>query len=129
MPTERIAMRRVRELLRLRLDASLATQVSDLIRELLPPGACTVERVALHLGVDRRTIHRRLALEGQSFTALVEGRRRELVRAQLGLPGRPLRAVAGALGFSSLSTFSRWYRNAFGGTARDDRGRGGRRIS
>jgi len=99
-------------------EAAFAAQVGELIVELLPTGACSVEQVALRLGVDRRTIHRRLALEAVSFTSLVDRRRRALIGVVLGQPGRPLGAVAQMLGFSSLSTFSRWHRHAFGEAAR-----------
>ena len=48
---------------------------------LLGTGTCTIDRVAQHLGIDRRTIHRRLANEGETFSDLVEAVRRELARA------------------------------------------------
>ena len=57
------------------LEASLAGSADDMSRQvrelvvmLLGGGACTIERVAQHLGVDRRTVHRRLASEGQTFS-------------------------------------------------------------
>jgi len=95
-----------------------AGQVSALIAELLPTGACTIDHVARRLGVDRRTVHRRLLAEGQTFTGLVERRRRTLVNGPLGQGDRPLSAVARQLGFANLSSFSRWYRQAHGDTAR-----------
>ncbi len=90
---------------------ALSAQVEALIAELLPSGGCGVEQVAWRLGVDRRTIHRRLALEGVSFTSLVERRRRDLLAGPLGRSGRPLTVLAGLLGFSSLAAFSRWRRH------------------
>ena len=38
-------------------------KVRELIWMMLSSGNCSVERVAEHLGVDRRTVHRRLARE------------------------------------------------------------------
>ena len=106
--------------------SSFAGQVTRLIAELTACGACTIEHVATRLNVDRRTIHRRLAAEGQSFTGLVEKRRRALVAEQLSQGGRSLTEVASVLGFSTLSSFSRWYRQVYGGTARQWRAaRGG----
>jgi AraC-like DNA-binding protein len=84
------------------------------IRRLLPAGDCNVDRVAQLMGVDRRTVHRRLAAEGASFTELLDTIRRELVIRQLIHTNRPLSEVASLAGFSSLSTFSRWFRQAFG---------------
>lgn len=105
----------------LKVDTPLSEQVGVLIAELLPHGECSVEEVAHRLGVDRRTIHRRLSQEGQSFTGLVEARRRVLVAGQMGHGRGSLSALADLLGFSSLSTFSRWYRHAYGGTASQSR--------
>ncbi|HEX7758712.1 MAG TPA: AraC family transcriptional regulator [Caulobacteraceae bacterium] len=99
----------------------LSDRVSELIARLLPSGDCSVDQVAEHLGVDRRTIHRRLALEGATFSGLLEETRREIARVQLLSTDYPLGDVAHRLGFSSLSTFSRWFRGAFGTTARDYR--------
>jgi AraC-like DNA-binding protein len=99
----------------------LRDRVTELIARLLPGGECSVDQVAEHLGVDRRTIHRRLAAEGASFSALLEETRREMARIQLSGTDYPLGDVAHRLGFSSLSTFSRWFRGAFGVTARDFR--------
>jgi AraC-like DNA-binding protein len=88
--------------------------VIALIQRLLPEGQCNVDFVAQLLGVDRRTVHRRLAAEGKSFSQLMEQTRRELASWQLNHGDRPLSEVAGMLGFSSLSTFSRWFRQSFG---------------
>ena len=56
----------------------LTAQVRRLVVSLLGTGACTIEIVAQHLGVDRRTVHRRLAQEGETFSHIVAGVRREL---------------------------------------------------
>jgi AraC-like DNA-binding protein len=93
---------------------SATEQVSALIRRLLPSGDCNVDRVAQLMGVDRRTIHRRLAAEGASFTQLMDSIRREVAVRQLTQTDRQLGEVAALVGFSSLSTFSRWFRQAFG---------------
>jgi AraC-like DNA-binding protein len=94
--------------------ATMTDRVTELIKRLLPAGHCTIDRVAQHLGVDRRTVHRRLVQEGKSFTQLVNEARKDLVAAQLGQRDQPLGVVANLLGFSSLSTFSRWFRQTYG---------------
>jgi AraC-like DNA-binding protein len=88
--------------------------VSDLIVRLLPSGQCTVDEVASRLGVDRRTVHRRLAAEGKSFTQLLEIARREVATEELSRGDQPLGVVTGLVGFSSLSAFSRWFRQTYG---------------
>jgi AraC-like DNA-binding protein len=95
-------------------DDSVGETVSALIRRLLPEGDCTVDRVAQHLGIDRRTVHRRLAAEGKSFTQLLDATRREVASRQLSHGDLPLGEIATLVGFSSLSTFSRWFHQASG---------------
>jgi AraC-like DNA-binding protein len=95
-------------------NASISETVHALILRLLPSGECSVDRVAQHLGVDRRTVHRRLAAEGASFTQLLESARREVASWQLSHGHQPLSEVTALVGFSSLSTFSRWFRQAYG---------------
>jgi len=81
--------------------------VRELVELLLPTGRCSVEHVARSLGVDRRTVHRRLASEGQTFTSLVDGTRRDLAARLVRGQNRPLTEVAEMLGFSSHSNFTR----------------------
>jgi AraC-like DNA-binding protein len=94
--------------------ARVSETVTALILRLLPDGECNVDRVAQHLGVDRRTVHRRLAAEGKSFTQLLEAARRDVATWQLSHGDQPLSEVTALVGFSSLSTFSRWFRAAYG---------------
>ena len=97
-----------------RPDMTLADKVRWLVREMLPLGRCSVEKVAQHLGVDRRTVHRHLAQTGETFSSVVDGVRGELAESYLdGHRGR-LADVADLLGFSALSAFSRWHKRHFG---------------
>lgn len=105
------------------LDSLLARphmRLSDKTRELislqLASGRCTVELVAGQLSVNRRLLHRRLAEEGLTFSDIVEGVRTEIVTRTLSNPGKPMSALADMAGFSSLSAFSRWFRDRFGTT-------------
>jgi len=91
----------------------LSDKVGDLIVALLPDGACSVERVAQHLGMDRRTLHRRLAAEGATFSSILDDRRRDMAASLLTNSDRPLQNVADLLGFSSLSAFAHWFRRQF----------------
>jgi len=97
--------------------------VSDRVRELivllLPRGHCRAKTVAQHLGIDRRTVARYVAAEGTTFSALVNDVRNELLSRYLEDGARPLAQVAGLLGFSDPSAFSRWHRNRFGVVARN----------
>jgi len=92
----------------------LRDKVGELVVALLPDGACTVERVAQHLGMDRRTLHRRLSAQGATFTGILDSTRVDLARSLLSTSDRPLQAIADLLGFSSLSAFAHWFRRKFG---------------
>ncbi|MGA8513381.1 MAG: AraC family transcriptional regulator [Burkholderiaceae bacterium] len=84
--------------------------VRQLIAVLLPQGRCTAKQVAVHLGVDRRTIHRQLALEGHSFSGLLLAVRKEFVARQLRDSDRTVTEVAQLMGFASSSAFAHWFR-------------------
>lgn len=108
--------RYVREL----VDATLTGAGSDIAADvrqhvtiLLGTGRCTIDVVAQHLGIDRRTVHRRLAKEGETFSAIVDAVRRELASRYLGDRRRSLAEVSSLLGFAAPSGFSRWYRRQF----------------
>jgi AraC-like DNA-binding protein len=94
-------------------DANLTFRIRDLVVRMLGSGRCTVEQVAGHLGVDRRTIHRRLAREGTSFSEVVDSVRRELAVRHLANGRLALSDISSLLGFSAPSSFSRWYRATF----------------
>ena len=92
--------------------AESARSVRDIVVTLLGTEACSIDRVAQHMGIDRRTIHRRLATEGETFSGIVDAVRRELVVRYL-QDGRTLTDVASLLGFSTASGFSHWYRRHY----------------
>jgi AraC-like DNA-binding protein len=93
---------------------STKATVRQLIAALLPGGRCTSQQVAQHLGVDRRTIHRHLAKEGESFATLLQSVRSELVLRQVRDSDLPLAEVAQLLGFAAPAAFSHWFRSTFG---------------
>ncbi len=104
-----------------RPDVTLADKVRQLVREMLPLGNCSVEKVAQHLGVDRRTVYRHLAHDGETFTSVVDTVRGELAASYLDEGRRSLTDVADLLGFSAVSAFSRWHRRQFGCTITERR--------
>jgi AraC-like DNA-binding protein len=97
--------------------ATIEATVRQLVFALLPTGRCSSELIANHLGFDRTTINRRLALRGESFTSIVNGVRIELARRYIQTERRSLTETAQLLGFSGLATFSRWFRTEFGTSA------------
>src|SRR5262249_8215465 len=94
--------------------SEMGVRVRGLVVSLLGAGPCTIELAAQHLGVDRRTVHRQLAREGQTFSEILDSVRSELAVRYLRDKRRPLSEVSALLGFSAPSGFTRWYRNHFG---------------
>jgi AraC-like DNA-binding protein len=88
--------------------------VRQLIFVMLPSGKCTSELLARHLGIDRRTLTRRLDARGTSFSDIMNSVRGELVQRHIRTERRSLTETAQLLGFSGLPTFSRWFQAQFG---------------
>ncbi|MDE2467103.1 MAG: AraC family transcriptional regulator ligand-binding domain-containing protein, partial [Alphaproteobacteria bacterium] len=105
----------------LRRTKSAREDVGQLITLLLPTGRCSADLVAKHLGVDRRTVHRRLAAEGTSFSVLMDEMRKDLAQSLMANKARSLAAVAEHLGFSGASAFSHWFRRMHGSSPRSSR--------
>jgi AraC-like DNA-binding protein len=101
----------------------MVARVRALIEALLPTGRCSIVQVARSLGVDRRTLQRRLADSGETFSSLLDAVRAELAERQVPNPRRSLTEIAEELGFSELSAFSRWFRRHFGCSPSEWRGR------
>jgi AraC-like DNA-binding protein len=94
--------------------ATIVTRVRGLIEALLPAGHCSVAQVARSLGVGRRTVHRRLAEAGETFSSLLNAVRTDLAERLVPNRRRSLTEIAVQLGFSEASAFSRWFRGQFG---------------
>jgi AraC-like DNA-binding protein len=96
---------------------STTEKVRQLVWVLVPTGRCSIEIVAQHLGLDRRTLHRHLQRDGQSFSDILDSVRGDLAVKYLSQYHRPLKDLAELLGFSEPSAFSRWFNRRFGCTA------------
>jgi AraC-like DNA-binding protein len=97
-------------------------RVAMLVRVLLPGGDCSIERVAEHLGCDRRTIHRHLAECGTTFSKILDDERAEIVTRLIDERSRPLTEIAEMIGFSAQSAMARWFRGRFGCSVTEWRG-------
>jgi AraC-like DNA-binding protein len=96
------------------VNATANDKVRQLVYELLSSGRCSVDRIASSVGMDRRTLHRHLACNGETFSSIVDAARVDLARRYVNDRGRSLSEVAYLLGFSGSSAFSRWFRERFG---------------
>lgn len=95
-------------------ETTTVDRVRELIELLLPTGRCSVGQVARSLGIDRRTVHRRLADEGETFSSVLDATRADLAVRMVGSGRHSLTEVSDLLSFSAPSNFSRWFRNRFG---------------
>jgi AraC-like DNA-binding protein len=95
-------------------DATFRDRVRQMIELLLPAGRCSASLVASNLGVDRRTLHRRLASQGETFSSVLDDTRAEMAERCL-LSGRySMSDTSLMLGFSAQSGLSRWFRRRYG---------------
>ena len=102
---------------------TVADEVSSLVEFLLPLGRCSMARVSHELGVQPRTLHRRLLTEGQSFAAIMQATRARLAAHYLANERYSLTEISGLLGFATPSAFSTWFRQHFGTSASEWRAR------
>lgn len=89
-------------------------KVREIVVHLLPGGRCASDVVAGHLGIDRTTINRRLAAQGETFSSILNDVRAELAQRYIATDRKPLTQTAELLGFAGLPSFSRWFRDTFG---------------
>jgi AraC-like DNA-binding protein len=103
--------------------ATVVDEVGSLVEFLLPLGSCSMARVSRDLGVQPRTLHRRLVAEGQSFSAIVQATRERLATHYLANERYSLTEISGLLGFGTPSAFSTWFRQHVGTSASEWRAR------
>lgn len=102
-----------------RAPSSFSTKVGRVVRRMVGEGVCDSEAVAESFKIDRRTLNRRLAHDGETFSTILQQVRIEIACRALDGSDSPLTQVADAAGFESLSSFSRWFQKSFGCTASD----------
>ena len=93
------------------------TVVQDVRRSvylLLPMGRASVEQIASGLGVNVRTLQRRLDESGVSFSQVLNEVRSELAQRYITHTPHSMGRVAEQLGYSNLSSFTRWFTSQFG---------------
>jgi len=93
-------------------------RVSFLIRQALTGGDCSIDRVSGYLGVNKRTLQRRLREEGSSYKALLDDVRFEIACSYLSECRGPLTTLSHMLCYSELSAFSNAFRRRFGQSPR-----------
>lgn len=95
---------------------TVAEEVEQSIRILLPAGRASISEVSHSLGTNVRTLQRRLQREEVAFSDLLDRVRVQQVGRHFATPHLRLTDVAHLLGYSSLASFSCWYRGRFNRT-------------
>jgi len=95
-------------------EPSVVLDVRKAIYLMLPTGRATTEYVAQALGLSVRTMQRQLDEAGASFTSMLSEVRSELTERYMINPRYSLQRVSELLGYSSPSSFTRWFIARFG---------------
>lgn len=85
---------------------SLRTRVENAITPRLPHGTMNINNVASDLGMSARTLSRRLAEEGLTFTTIMEEIRSDLANRYLQNSSLSISQIAWLLGYSEVSSFA-----------------------
>jgi AraC-like DNA-binding protein len=107
---------------------SLIPSAEIVIAAMLNHGTPTVERLAVAAGQSVRTLQRRLAEEGTSFSGLIEDVRRTRAMAQLAGGHLPAGDIAASLGYQRQSSLTRAVRRWSGMTPQSMRPKRGRPV-
>lgn len=93
--------------------SSVVQDVRRSVYLLLPMGRASVEQIASGLGVNVRTLQRRLDEAEVSFSQLLNEVRCELAQRYITHTPHSMGRVAEQLGYSNLSSFTRWFTTQF----------------
>jgi AraC-like DNA-binding protein len=95
--------------------------VENAIVPLLPHGKARASQIATTLGLSQRTSARRLALEGLTFSKVLESLRSDLARQYLSDPELSISRIAWLLGYQEVSAFTHAFKRWSGKTPREAR--------
>jgi AraC-like DNA-binding protein len=102
---------------------SFQASVENAIAPVLPHGKAQAIEVARRLGLSQRSLARRLALEGLTFSEVLERLRSDLAARYLGDDGLSISQIAWLLGYQEVSAFTHAYKRWTGQTPRAARAR------
>jgi AraC-like DNA-binding protein len=108
--------------------SSLKVKVENAIAVLLPHGEMHFDAVAAQLGMSGRTLARRLASEGHSFSKILDGLRSALARRYLAESDMLISEIAWLLGYSEVANFTHAFHRWTGTNPRTERAKARRSI-
>lgn len=106
--------RRMTEAMMTEAGRTLLQEVEEAILLQLPTGGTSLSATARALGLQPRTLQRRLDEQGQSFGSILDAIRSRQATRYLSNPRLTVTEVAELSGYASLSAFTRWHTKTFG---------------
>jgi len=103
------------------VSSTFRVDVENAIAPLLPHGKARAPEIARRLGVSPRTLVRRLAAEGLTFSTVLDRLRADLARRYLQDGGLSISKIAWMLGYREVSAFTHAYKRWTGRTPREAR--------
>lgn len=98
--------------------ATFRTSVENAIAPVLPHSKVRLDEIARKLGVSQRTLSRRLALEGVTFSEVLERLRADLAGRYLSERDLSISQIAWLLGYQEVSAFTHAFKRWTGRTPR-----------
>jgi AraC-like DNA-binding protein len=102
----------------LNADEDLAAAVRSLLVKLIPTGKFSINVLADQLYMHRRTLQRRLKLDGLTYAELLDECRAKMAREYLATSKMPMGNLAYMLGYADQSAFNHAFRRWFNMTPR-----------
>lgn len=103
---------------------TLRSNVENAIATLLPHGKARAQEIAREIGMSRRTLARRLASEGLTFSEISAKLKADLARRYLKDDDLPISQIAWLLGYREVSAFTHAYKRLTGMTPSQSRAQG-----
>jgi AraC-like DNA-binding protein len=97
---------------------NLRSSVENAIALLLPHGKARASEIARGLGMSHRTLARRLALEGLTFSEILDELKVDLAKGYLKDGNLPISQIAWLLGYREVSAFTHAFKRWTGSTPR-----------
>jgi AraC-like DNA-binding protein len=93
---------------------SCTRQVREAAYLMMPLGRASITQIAHAIGLNVRTVQRRLAAEDTQFSQLLDDVRRDLSVRYLANPNYSMTEISRMLDYDCLSSFTRWFTGEFG---------------
>jgi AraC-like DNA-binding protein len=103
---------------------TLRSSVENAMAPLLPHGKARAAEIARRIGMSHRTLARKLASEGLTFSEISENLKADLARHYLKDGDLPISQIAWLLGYREVSAFTHAYKRWTGMTPRQSRAQG-----